>query len=78
MPDSDLDAHVADVVSRIVAGPSLALSMSKALLNHGVESSMSQALEAEATAQVANFGSEDTREAGLAWIEKRPPNFSGK
>jgi len=78
LPDDELDAHVDDVVARIVAGPPLALSMSKALLNHGVETSMSQALEAEAASQAANFGSEDSREAGRAWIEKRAPEFKGR
>ncbi len=77
LPAADLDAHVADVVARIVAGPPLALSMSKALLNHGSLMSMSAALEAEAATQATNFGTDDTREAGLAWIEKRPPEFTG-
>ncbi|MDG2427344.1 MAG: enoyl-CoA hydratase-related protein [Acidimicrobiales bacterium] len=75
--EAELDAYVDDVVARIAAGPPLALSMSKALLNHGVETSMSQALEAEAAAQATNFGTGDTREAGQAWIEKRPPKFTG-
>ena len=78
LPDDELDAYVDDVVVRIAAGPPLALSMSKALLNHGVETSMSQALEAEAASQAANFGSADTQEAGRAWIEKRQPEFRGR
>ena len=77
VPEAGLDAHVADVVERIVAGPPLALSMSKALLNHGAQTSMSQALEAEAATQATNFGSADAREAGRAWIEKRPADFQG-
>jgi len=77
VPEADLDAHVADVAARIAAGPPLALSMSKALLNHGSQMSMSQALEAEAATQATNFGTADAREAGLAWIEKRAPEFTG-
>ena len=76
--EADLDAHVDDVVARIVAGPPLALSMSKALLNNGAQTSMSQALEAEAATQATNFGSADTREAARAWIEKRQPDFEGR
>jgi len=75
--EADLDAHVADVVGRIAAGPPLALSMSKALLNNGGQTSMSQALEAEGQAQATNFGTQDTREAAQAWIEKRQPEFKG-
>ena len=78
LPAADLDAHVDDVVARIVAGPPLALSMSKALLDHGSQTSMSQALEAEAQAQATNFATSDVREAGLAWIEKRPAEFEGR
>lgn len=66
-----------DVVSRIAAGPPLALSMSKALLNQGVDVSMGQALEAEGLAQSVNFATSDIREAGLAWIEKRQAAFKG-
>mgnify|MGYP003975807595 FL=1 len=77
LPDGELDAHVEDVVSRIAAGPPLALSMSKALLNQGVDVSMGQALEAEGLAQSVNFATSDIREAGLAWIEKRQAAFKG-
>ena len=77
VPEVDLDAHVADVVGRIAAGPPLALSMSKALLNNGGHTSMSQALEAEGQAQATKFGTQDTREAAQAWIEKRQPEFEG-
>ena len=78
LPEADLDAHVADVVARIVAGPPLALSMSKSLLNNGSQTSMSQALEAEGQAQAVNFGTQDTREAAMAWIQKRQPEFEGR
>ncbi len=78
LPEADLDAHVADVVARIAAGPPLALSMSKALLNNGSQTSMSQALEAEGQAQAVNFGTQDTREAAMAWVQKRQPEFEGR
>ena len=69
---------MADVVARIAAGPPLALSMSKALLNNGAQTSMSQALEAEDQAQATNFGTQDTREAAMAWVQKRQPEFEGR
>jgi len=73
----ELDALVADVAARLVAGPPLALSMAKRLLNNGASSSMPQALEAEGLAQSVNFGSQDTREAIRAFQEKRTPEFRG-
>ena len=36
-----------------------------------------QALEDEGAAQTVNFGTEDTREAMMAFLEKRDPNFKG-
>ena len=53
--EAELDAYVEDIVERIAAGPPLALSLSKALLNNASSSSMSQALEAEGSAQASNF-----------------------
>ena len=78
LPDADLDAHVDDVVARIAAGPPLALSMSKTLLNNGAQTSMSQAVEAEGQAQATNFATRDTREAAMSWLEKRPAEFEGR
>ncbi len=78
LPDAELDAHVDDVVSRIAAGPPLALSMTKGLLNNGAASSMAQALEAEGLAQSTNFGTADVREAARAWLERRDAEFEGR
>ena len=78
VPDEDLDGAVAEIVEQIVAGPPLALSMSKKLLNSGAVSSLSQALEAEAQAQTVNFSTADVVEAARSWSEKRPAEFQGR
>lgn len=78
VPDDELDAAVGDWASRLAAGPPLALSLSKALLNDGLSSSVDQALEAEAAAQAYNFSTRDVREALTAYVEKRPPEFLGR
>ncbi len=77
VPAAELDAVVSEWASRLAAGPPLALSMTKALLNQSASVSMEQALEAEAQAQAVNFGSRDTREAIAAFVEKRDPVFEG-
>jgi 2-(1,2-epoxy-1,2-dihydrophenyl)acetyl-CoA isomerase len=74
----DLDSVVADWAARLAAGPPLALSMSKLLLNKSLESSLDQALEAEAYAQSVNLASADVREAVAAFMEKRTPVFEGR
>jgi 2-(1,2-epoxy-1,2-dihydrophenyl)acetyl-CoA isomerase len=68
---------VNDWSSRLAAGPPLALSMSKRLLDQSSSVSLAQALEAEALAQNVNFQSKDTAEAMIAFVQKREPRFEG-
>jgi 2-(1,2-epoxy-1,2-dihydrophenyl)acetyl-CoA isomerase len=78
VPADELDEAVDDWARRLAAGPPLALSMTKRLLNSGSLVSLSQALEDEARSQTVNFGTEDTKEAMRAFAEKRDPNFEGR
>jgi 2-(1,2-epoxy-1,2-dihydrophenyl)acetyl-CoA isomerase len=78
VPASELDAFVDDWAARLAAGPPLALSMSKRLLDQSSAVSLAQALEAEALAQNVNFQSKDTAEAMIAFVQKREPHFEGK
>jgi len=76
--DEDLDPFVDDWARRLAVGPTLALSMTKTMLNNSMAVSMEQALEDEARSQTANFGTRDTREALAAFVERRPPVFEGR
>lgn len=78
VPAGELDAFVADWAGRLAAGPPLALSMTKTMLNNAFMVSMDQALEDEGRCQTVNFGTEDTVEAMKAFIEKRSPEFQGR
>ena len=73
----DLDAAVQAMAERIAAGPPLALSMSKRMLDNAALSSLQQAVEAETLAQNVNFGTHDQAEGGLAFVERRDPRFRG-
>jgi 2-(1,2-epoxy-1,2-dihydrophenyl)acetyl-CoA isomerase len=75
---SDLDTVVGEWVATLMAGPPLALSLSKNLLNRSFEMSMEQAVEAEAQAQAVNLASADVQEARAAFVEKRTPTFQGR
>jgi enoyl-CoA hydratase/carnithine racemase len=78
VPRADLDAMVASLASRLAAGPPLALSITKRLLNQSAQVTLGQALEAEAQAQAVNLASRDTAEAMLAFAERRDPEFEGR
>ena len=78
VPAEKLDAFVTDWAERLASGPPLALHMTKRLLDAGLGSSFDDALQAEGMAQTVNFGSKDTREAILAFLQKRTPRFRGE
>lgn len=78
LPEQELDAFVMDWATRLAAGPPIALAMTKRLLNDSMGVSLEEALEAEGLAQAVNFGTDDTREAMMAFIEKRDPTFRGR
>jgi len=78
VPAAQLDAFVDDWAARLAAGPPIALTMSKRLLNQSSALSLAQAVEAEAQAQNVNFASHDTTEAMAAFLDKRDPTFRGR
>jgi enoyl-CoA hydratase/carnithine racemase len=77
VPRPDLDATVAELAKRLADGPPLAQSLTKRLLDNSAQLTLPQALEAEAQAQIVNFGTRDTAEAMLAFVEGRDPRFQG-
>lgn len=77
VPPADLDGFVQGWAERLSAGPPLALSMTKTLLNASFAASMDEALEDEARAQAVNLRTEDAGEAMRAFAEKREPTFKG-
>jgi enoyl-CoA hydratase/carnithine racemase len=78
VPAAELDAAVDAVAERIAAGPPMALSMTKRMLDHAASSSLAQSLETEALAQNVNLGTDDLMEGLTAFSEKRPPVFRGR
>jgi enoyl-CoA hydratase/carnithine racemase len=78
VPAADLDAFVDQWAATLAAGPPLALSMTKTLLQASGHSSMEEAVENEARCQAVNFASEDTNEALAAFTEKREPTYIGR
>jgi len=77
VPAAELDSFVDQWATRLASGPPIALASTKRMLNDGLDASFAEALTAEARSQALNFTTDDVREAGLAWFEKRDTNFSG-
>lgn len=77
VPADELDSFVAGWAAQLAAGPPLALSLTKTMLNHSTMVSMDQALEDEARSQNVNFATKDFQEAVAAFLQKRPPSFEG-
>src|SRR5881628_457393 len=69
------EARLVEVFAR---GPTLALGMSKRLLQRAYESGLETCLEEEALAQTLVAESEDMREGVRAFAEKRKPEFRGR
>lgn len=74
----DLDGVVAEWVGRLAAGAPIALAQTKAMLNKSLDQTIDEALDLEGWAQTVNLGTSDTREAILAFLEKRAPEFNGR
>jgi 2-(1,2-epoxy-1,2-dihydrophenyl)acetyl-CoA isomerase len=77
--DADgVDAEVDAIVSRLSAGPTVALGLTKWLLHAGSDESLDGQLRNEAFALELSSRSEDFREGLAAFKEKRPPEFKGR
>ncbi|MEE8336459.1 MAG: enoyl-CoA hydratase [Dehalococcoidia bacterium] len=78
LPDEELMPHVRSVAERLIASPPLVLQRIKENLNDSEDVSFAEALNREAVRHVTVGGSADTREARLAFTEKRAPVFTGE
>ncbi|MEQ1703546.1 MAG: enoyl-CoA hydratase-related protein, partial [Ilumatobacteraceae bacterium] len=78
LPEAELDAFVDDWATRLAGGPPIALAMTKRLLDNAMNVTMEEALDDEGMAQTVNFGTKDTPEAIMAFVEKRAPRFEGR
>ena len=77
VPAGELDAMADEWGRRLAAGPTLALGLSKRLLDASSSVTLAQALEDEARCQHITHASKDVREGIAAFLERREPRFSG-
>lgn len=63
--------------TRLAAGPTRTLALTKALVNRSLDIDRATAFELEANAQDANMMTHDGREGVQSFVERRPADFRG-
>jgi 2-(1,2-epoxy-1,2-dihydrophenyl)acetyl-CoA isomerase len=77
VPDDELEPVSTALLERLANGPTASYAGSKQLLNRRVYTDLAGQLDAEAEAQRGQGQSKDFVEGVVAFVEKRPPNFTG-
>jgi 2-(1,2-epoxy-1,2-dihydrophenyl)acetyl-CoA isomerase len=78
VPDDVLAARAAELSATYAAAPTRAIGMTKRLFDNTHLATLDEQLELEAQLQAAATQTEDFREGVAAFLEKRPPHFSGR
>ncbi len=71
-------AAARDLVARYVTGPAAALRAAKAAIDGGLSMDLASGLAWESQLFAGLFATEDRAEGMDAFVEKRPPNFTGR
>ena len=77
VPDGDLEGAAGALLELLANGPTTSYAGAKRLLNRRMYADLAGQLEAEADAQREQGNTQDFIEGVLAFVEKRPPNFTG-
>jgi 2-(1,2-epoxy-1,2-dihydrophenyl)acetyl-CoA isomerase len=76
--DDELESVSGELLDRLANGPTRSYAGAKQLLNRRMYAGLADQLEAEADAQREQGGTQDFVEGVLAFVEKRPANFTGR
>src|SRR5262249_29680761 len=78
IPAADYATRVAEIAATWAALPTYAVAASKRLCDDASSASLEEQLALEAEEQGLATGTDDFREGVDAFLEKRPPSFSGR
>ena len=78
VPDHELDGAVDELVARLAAAPTVAVGITKRCLHRALDSSLTDAMEAESNALELTSRTMDFKEGLTAFRERRPPTFEGR
>jgi len=77
VPDDSLESEAAALLEKLAAGPTKSYAGAKKLLNRRIYADLQGQLDAEADAQREQGLSKDFIEGVMAFVAKRPANFTG-
>jgi 2-(1,2-epoxy-1,2-dihydrophenyl)acetyl-CoA isomerase len=77
VPAADLEASAREWAERLAAGPTVAIALTKRLVNSALESGREAAFKAEALALEVGMQSVDSNEGVQSFVERRPTEFKG-
>jgi enoyl-CoA hydratase len=78
VPAAELGAAARRLAARVLVLGPLAVRLAKMALNASTQMPLGAGLVYESTAQAITFGSADKEEGTSAFLEKRPPRFTGE
>jgi 2-(1,2-epoxy-1,2-dihydrophenyl)acetyl-CoA isomerase len=78
VPSAELASHASSVAQRLAAGPTLAIGLTKRLINQAEGPGFAEGLALEAALQELAGRTQDHAEGVAAFSEKREPRFMGR
>jgi 2-(1,2-epoxy-1,2-dihydrophenyl)acetyl-CoA isomerase len=77
VPGDDLEKLAGEWATRLAAGPTRSIGLTKGLLNRSLDSDRATAFREEALAQELNMSTHDANEGVAAFVERRDPDYQG-
>jgi 2-(1,2-epoxy-1,2-dihydrophenyl)acetyl-CoA isomerase len=78
VPAAALEAAVGELAGRLAQGPTVAIGLAKRLLNRSLDVDRASAFFEESMAQELVMATEDSTEGIASFVERRPPDFTGR
>lgn len=78
VPAERLEEEVAELAQRLATAPTAAIGLAKVAMNRGLTMSLREGMEYQGLALALSLMTDDFSEGVSAFVDKRPPRFSGK